>query len=163
MTSGGTDNAAASGSNLEAGSADEQRRPIPDGGRVIGDSTSNIPNDGSANSSEGAVSRGDFFKSNLSIQFGGTALEFGLPEPLHLSDFAFRSNTTLGFAEDGDKPGASQPVSDSALTTQAALLGQFVMAHFTSRSDGHGNTSTEDPVTAAIANIAPVATIGHHA
>jgi hypothetical protein len=83
-------------------------------------------------------------------------------ERFHLSDIAFGPNRTLGFSEDGNKLRPSQPISDSDLTAQAALLGQFVMGHFTSASDRHGGTSTGDPVIAAISNVAPIATIGHH-
>jgi hypothetical protein len=70
---------------------------------------------------------------------------------------------TLGFSEDVHKPLESPPASDSLLTAQAAVLGQFVMAHFTSASDGHGDTSIGDSAIAAIANGAPIATVGHHA
>jgi len=68
----------------------------------------------------------------------------------------------LGFSEDGYKVRALRALSDSVLTAQAAVLGQFVMAHFTSASDGHGGTSTGDPVVAAISNLTPTATIGQH-
>ena len=147
--------------NVDSGSAFAS----PDVQSCTGSTSNNpasTPSGAIASSSDGMGASGGISKPDSSIHSGGTISEAGALEPFHLSDMACGPNTTLGFSEDGYKVRALRALSDSVLTAQAAVLGQFVMAHFTSASDGHGGTSTGDPVVAAISNLTPTATIGQH-
>ena len=83
---------------------------------------------------------------------------FDSNDVLDLADLAFGSNTTLGYAANGNNTGGTLTASDGTHTANIALLGQYAAASFVMSADGFGGTLIHE----APATLTPTLTQPQH-
>ena len=91
----------------------------------------------------------DASSANNGHGYSGSISGFGGPDQFDLTDIAFGTNTTLGYAANANNTGGTLTVSDGAHTANLALLGQYAASSFAAAGDGHGGTVITDPPAAA--------------
>jgi hypothetical protein len=98
-------------------------------------------------------------KIDHAADFRGTVAGFDSNDVLDLADLAFGSNTTLGYAANGNNTGGTLTASDGTHTANIALLGQYAAASFVMSADGFGGTLIHE----APATLTPTLTQPQHA
>ncbi len=107
--------------------------------RVSGNATLEFAAVSGANTSFDVGTAGTL-KLDQSSAFTGTIAGFAQNDGLDLADIGFSAGATLGYAANALNTGGTLTVSDSAHTTNLALLGQYVAAGFQAAPDQGGGT-----------------------
>jgi hypothetical protein len=110
-----------------------------------------------------ATSGGGTLRLDDSVHFGGLIAGFGEHDLLDLSDIAFGSGTQMSFTEPGNQLSGTLTVTNGANAANLTLPGQYVIAQFTSASEGHGGTLIGDPPIVAMTDPNPMTLVAAHA